>query len=595
MPPMPFPGPFAHMPAPAVVKEEDAHSEGRMPSPRQARQPYPGSDDTGATELGERADLHIDQLGFLPLTYAAARGNLVQVQALLDAGAPANFSDFRHGCTTALIEAVRAGNHNVVELLAQQPDIELNKKNADGCSALYFACLTERIDIMERLLDAGADINLLQGKEGNTVLSLAASHGQADIARHLLARHDLELDKPGHDNRTALMTAAYHGNAEVAALLLAAGASRSAVDADYEFTALGFARWKRHAGVVEVFLAHGEEIDKQNLRVLWFSCNTYSITVADLHAARTPSSFAANVDRLGQDFFSKIIPVPGTDEWDEQMLKCLYEQGMSSACAHAVKNALSGPYAPWRMKNTDARQNMFYCLGVLSGMHRQHVKTKAVWPYVATGISAEAINRLTTIAVAQLEELAHLAAQTLARIGGGKLDTLFDGCMKNMGIGGQTDVDGLKAALLDEGFCAPVATAIAASWQAAVKAVEQDTMTVPPGMTLAAVMALSRAYITERTPLLFAREMLRELDSRDRLSDLQAAMADEDDEDDKDDEDDEHDDGLHLMFQIQCAQLRQYCEQTLDLPESTLGTSSTASTSSSTSASGQQSNGPVQQ
>jgi ankyrin repeat protein len=59
---------------------------------------------------------------------------------------------------TALMRATQTGDLEVVQVLIQA-GAELNIKNNDGNNALWFACFRDRADIIEQLVSAGIDLN----------------------------------------------------------------------------------------------------------------------------------------------------------------------------------------------------------------------------------------------------------------------------------------------------------------------------------------------------------------------------------------------------------------------------------------------------
>ena len=79
---------------------------------------------------------------------------------------------------------------------------------------------------------------------------------------------------------------------------------------------------------------------------------------------------------------------------------------------------------------------------------------------------------------------------------------------------------------------------------------------MPPGLNLQQTMRFIHAHTALHAPTLFAAEMQRQLAAHRLLENLQTTMGETNDE------------GLHALFQIQCDQLRQFCEQLLDRPAS---------------------------
>lgn len=99
---------------------------------------------------------------------SAAGANLEQLEALLEKeGADINIKS--HPCgLTALMIGARAGHIEVVEILIDAgADIDL--QNQRGRTALMFASSRGHLDILKLLVSKGADINL-KDQQGNTAL-----------------------------------------------------------------------------------------------------------------------------------------------------------------------------------------------------------------------------------------------------------------------------------------------------------------------------------------------------------------------------------------------------------------------------------------
>lgn len=81
-----------------------------------------------------------------------------------------------------------------------------------------------REDIVQLLLDAGANINLSSKKDGDTPLIIACSEGHVKVAQKLIAA-GASVNGPNTGGWTPLLYAAYYGHKEVVELLLAEGAN----------------------------------------------------------------------------------------------------------------------------------------------------------------------------------------------------------------------------------------------------------------------------------------------------------------------------------------------------------------------------------
>ena len=139
--------------------------------------------------------------GSTPLLFVARNGDLDTARVLIEAGADPN--DIAAAGTSALVIAAHSGNGPLgVYLLEQGADPNLAEA---GYTALHAAVLRSQVELVEALLDHGADIDALvvhgtPGRRfsadysiryqtiGGNALWLAAKYGELDIARILAAR-----------------------------------------------------------------------------------------------------------------------------------------------------------------------------------------------------------------------------------------------------------------------------------------------------------------------------------------------------------------------------------------------------------------------
>ena len=120
------------------------------------------------------------------ILYAAQKGNIKKVKALINAG------------------------------------IDVNAEDKNGNTALMCAAAYGYTDTVNLLIDKGADVNA-RSNDGVTALMRVAWYGKTDVAKVLIkAGADLELKD--NNEQTALMKAVSKGNTEIVNLLKAAGA-----------------------------------------------------------------------------------------------------------------------------------------------------------------------------------------------------------------------------------------------------------------------------------------------------------------------------------------------------------------------------------
>ncbi len=130
---------------------------------------------------------------------------------------------------TPLMWAAYFNNLTATRLLINSK-AKLNIVNSRSWSALHYAALLGRKDILKELVRAGADVNIAS-ETGLTALMKCAGLNHSDALKVLL---DLgaNIKKTDHKGRTALMYAAAMGRVETLDVLISAGAVLETKDYD---------------------------------------------------------------------------------------------------------------------------------------------------------------------------------------------------------------------------------------------------------------------------------------------------------------------------------------------------------------------------
>jgi 26S proteasome non-ATPase regulatory subunit 10 len=119
--------------------------------------------------------------------------------------------------------AASAGRIEVVKSLLGHTQCDVNHRNNNGQTSLFYSASKNNIPITKLLLQNGADVNA-QDKYGNTPLHRCASQGHLDIVRLLLDQKGIRVDMADREGNTPLHLVAEDQNDSAAIMLIRAGA-----------------------------------------------------------------------------------------------------------------------------------------------------------------------------------------------------------------------------------------------------------------------------------------------------------------------------------------------------------------------------------
>lgn len=127
-----------------------------------------------------------------------------------------------------------------------------------GLQAIHVAAGNDHAEIVEMLLEGGADVNARM-LNGGTPLAISAGHGFETVSATLLAQPNVLVDGLDHEvERMPLTAAAKEGHAGIAAMLLAHGAR---VDGVRGTMPLALAAQGGHADIVSMLLEKGVDVN----------------------------------------------------------------------------------------------------------------------------------------------------------------------------------------------------------------------------------------------------------------------------------------------------------------------------------------------
>lgn len=148
----------------------------------------------------------------------------------------------------------------IQELLAAKADV--NKRTADGTSALHWAIYYNDENLVEQLIEAGADVNV-RNDYGSTPMSEAAVVGNVKVLRKLLEA-GADTESANADGQTALMILSRTSNVEAAELLLRKGAKVNAREQWRGQTPLMWAAAEAQPAMVKLLVKHRADVNARS-------------------------------------------------------------------------------------------------------------------------------------------------------------------------------------------------------------------------------------------------------------------------------------------------------------------------------------------
>ncbi len=165
----------------------------------------------------------VGEYGQTALHLAAKESNVKFFQKLLERGANPNILD-KWGLSPLHL-AVEKNHNEIIDLIFAHSKVMIDDVNEDGHTALHLAASVSNIVAVQKLLEKGANPNILD-KEGMSPLHVAALYGrEAEIFDLLVAHGKVSVDHVDGNGQTALHLAARNVNIGAVQKLLERGAN----------------------------------------------------------------------------------------------------------------------------------------------------------------------------------------------------------------------------------------------------------------------------------------------------------------------------------------------------------------------------------
>lgn len=291
-----------------------------------------------------------------------------------------------------LVEAAAARNKTAVLALLKQ-QIDVNVARADGVTALLWAAHWNDLDMVDRLLRAGARVDAADD-HGVTSLMRACENGNAELVDRLLGA-GANVNASQSSGVTPLMIAARSGNAAAVKALIAKGAQVNAVVKATQQNALMWAAAEGHVDIVRTLVENRADVHAGSRR--GFTPLLHAARNGDIETATVLLAAGVDVNETGGDG-THALPLSIVSA-REEMAMFLLERGADPngklygvRALHAAAGNLELWLRDWlRVRSIDRSR-------VIADLSPQ-ARLRIVTALLARGADPNA--RITTSAVAQ--------------------------------------------------------------------------------------------------------------------------------------------------------------------------------------------------
>lgn len=158
-----------------------------------------------------------------------------------------------------IADAAMESDHAAVQSLLKQK-VDVNVAQGDGTTALHWAAYSDDLEMMQWLIQAGADLSATTRLGAMTPLAIAATNGNAATIQELV-KAGADPKAANSNGTTPLMMAAAAGKPEAIKLLLDAGADPNARDLTNDQTPVMFAAALNRSQAIRLLAGRGADVD----------------------------------------------------------------------------------------------------------------------------------------------------------------------------------------------------------------------------------------------------------------------------------------------------------------------------------------------
>ncbi|XP_067660836.1 ankyrin repeat domain-containing protein 50-like [Haliotis asinina] len=149
--------------------------------------------------------------------WAATGGHRKVTELFIRRGADINLVD-KFG-SNILHLASLGGDVEVMKHVLSKNMLDINGRVTCGKTAVMMAAENRHKEMVEFLVDQGADVSLVDGT-GDNILHCACRGGNAEVVKYILLQEKVDINSLGHHQKTPLMIAGERGHTEVLQLFL---------------------------------------------------------------------------------------------------------------------------------------------------------------------------------------------------------------------------------------------------------------------------------------------------------------------------------------------------------------------------------------
>jgi len=126
---------------------------------------------------------------------------------------------------------------------------------------LLGAALDKTVSEVQKILDAGIDVDACDATARETALMVASGGGNMEVVRYLIER-GADINAKSCEGSTAIMPAVHRNRADIVGLLISKGAKVNyAIETGYKFTPLQLACQLGHVEIVKCLLDAGARVN----------------------------------------------------------------------------------------------------------------------------------------------------------------------------------------------------------------------------------------------------------------------------------------------------------------------------------------------